>query len=518
MFNNLKWPEDRIFPAFAEPASPMDAIHSDDMTPDEQTALGTLQGIVNRRQPRILIIESECDEGGETWPKTMGLTWKYTDFISIFKKYAGEADGAVIFDDSLSRHYLNLASTAAGVKNAVAMKKSVYEELKANGIVLDILEDISGLTMTKAKDIYTYMYDKYWADCTHRIIISQLLSENYKLRDLCTAVGCAMVFLENRKEEDRLVYEKFLADMEPGKAIALGWYTEERSGITTATAYGLSTVPADHYNNFTVYAQDKPVRVRPEREAPEPENKIYGAVFVSDGDNIQYNEHYMRKYWDASEADRGLVAINWTISPSLVDVAPDIMNYYYDHSTEKDCFVSGPSGLGYAMPVNTLPEEIEAKNYVRDDNKFGKYAALSNRYFERAGMRAVTIWDNLTDNQREVYTKNAPYLYGLTVQLFTDHRESISSEANGKLIKQLTPCYTTTVEHFTSCLTDAVKACGFDGSAPKFIACQFSVWGTITIKALAEIEKELNEMTGGNFEFVRADDFFRMYYKSKKDQ
>ena len=509
-----KWAADRVIPSFPKPAPLMDAVNTRDMSIAEQTALGTLQGIVNRKQPRILIIEEHCDEGGETWPRTFGLKWEYTDFITIFRKYAREASGAVIYDDRLSPEYINLASTAAGTKNAVAMKREVYDRLVANGITLEILEDLSGLTMDNKALIYTYLYEHYWKDCTHRLLISQPPKERYQLRDLCTAIGCAMVFLENRYEPDRNVYERFLADMEPGSSIVLGWYTEERSGITTATAFGLSTIPADHYNNFTVYAQDKPVRIRPESPAPEVENKVYAAVFVSDGDNIQYIEHFMRKFWDASEADRGKVCVNWTISPSLVDAAPDMMNYYYDHATDKDCFVSGPSGLGYAMPVNTLAEEIEANNYVRDDSNFAKYVALSNRYFERAGLRVVTVWDNMTDNQRDIYTKNAPYLYGLTVQMFTEDWESITSENNGKLVKQFTPCYTTTTEHFSKVLSREIGK--WDGQGPKFIACQFSIWGNITLKAIKEIEDQMKAQTGGRFEFVRADDFFRMYYDSKK--
>ncbi len=518
MFMNteMKWNEDRILPSFGTPASPMDAVMTSSMSRDMQITLSCLQGIVNKKQPRILMLDAETNEGPYTWPETMGLKWIEQDALSVIKKYIGESAGAVLYSEERSRHYVNLACTAAGIKGAVAMTKKVRDELMQNGISFKIVEDLTNLTMTSRKEIYEYLYKKYWNGCTHRLILSQPPTESFHLRDLCTATGCAMVFLENRDENERLVYEKFLSDMEPGKAIAMGWYTEERSGITTATSFGLSTIPADHFCNPTVYAQDKPIHIRAEKQSPDVKNKIYAALFVSDGDNIQYNERYMRVFWDKTAADRGKSCINWTISPSLVDVAPDIMNYYYDHATDKDCFVSGPSGLGYAMPVNTLAEEIEAKNYVKDDNNFVKYVSLSNRYFERAGLRAVTIWDNLTENQRDIYTKYAPFIRGLTVQLFTEDRESITSECNGKLIKQLTPCYCTTPEHFMKVLTRQVSK--WDKKGPMFIACQFSIWGKITLKNINEIESKLNEMTSGAFEFVRADDFFSMYYKSKSNQ
>ena len=186
-----------------------------------------------------------------------------------------------------------------------------------------------------------------------------------------------------------------------------------------------------------------------------------------------------------------------------------MLNYYYDHSTDKDCFVSGPSGFGYAMPVNTLQEEIDAKNYVRNDEDFAEYVKLSNRYFEKSGLRAVTVWDNMTENQRRIYAENAPYLYGITVQLFTDDRESISSiEKNGMPIKQLTPCYSTTVEHLSKVLHREYHA--WDQKSPKFVAAQYSVWGELTPDRVAELEKTLKELSSDKIEFVRADSFFQM--------
>jgi len=514
MQTTMTWREERIFPAFTYNGAILDAVESTSMKRDEQLALASLQGIVNRREVRLMILDMHTDEGSETWIKTLGYPYQRTDFLSVFKKYVHEIGGAVLYDARISPHYINLACTAASTQNAVPMTERLWGYLMGEGVILPVVEDLTTFTMTAAEEIYTYAYNKYWQKNTHRLIVSQAPHEVYHLRDLVAAAGCAVVFCENRREEERLVYEKFLADMEPGKAIAIGWYTEERSGITTATAFGLSTVPGDLFSNFTVFASEKEVIIPEEPPLPEVEDKMYVALFASDGDNIQYVQRYMRKLWDATQNDRGKVSINWTISPSLADTAPDILQYYYDTATEKDCLVSGPSGLGYAMPVNTLAEEIEAKNYVRDDENFAKYAALSNRYFERSGLRAVTVWDNMTENQRKLYAENAPYLYGMTVQLFTDDRESISSWEGKMPIKQLTPCYTCTVEHMMSVLTREVEA--WDKKSPKFMAAQFSVWGKIRVSDFAEIEKKMKELTDGRFEFVRADTFFCLYRQNHR--
>lgn len=505
----MSWPNGQIFPTFDTPVSNMDAFTTE--TPhDMLAALLALQGIVNVRKPRIYLYDKTAGEGADTWAKTFGYTYTLRTPVEVFQKYASEAAGFVVYSPEKSHHYLNLAASVASPIKGIPVTARVMEELTSAGISLPVLHDLTALSYTTAEEIYTYLYENFWEKNTHRLILSQPPRLAAYIRDLAAATGAAVVFLNCRDSKaEQAVYRRFLNDMEPGNAIATGWYTEERSGITTATAAGLSTVPSDFFANATVYAQRTPIRIREIPPVPALENKIYVSVFVSDGDNIQYVEHYMRKFWDENEKSRGKVAVNWTISPSLADTAPGMMNYYYDHSTDKDCFVSGPSGMGYAMPVNTLNEDIPAGNYVEDEEKFGKYAALSNRYFERTGLKVVTIWDNLTESQREIYTKNAPSLYGLTVQLFTEDRESITSVHNGKVCKQLTPCYTTAKSHLSHVLFREAER--FDGTAPLFIGAQMSVWGSLTISDLYDLEQELKAKYNGQVEFIRADHFFKLY-------
>lgn len=512
----MKWPEDRIFPCFSYDGGCLDAVESSDMSREEQVAFAALQGIVNRKGVRLLLLDTGSDEGPKTWPRTLGLSFRKTDPFTVFSRYLPEAAGALLYSEEKSRHYVNLACTAASVQNAVPMTRPLYDRLREAGSSLPVVEDLTGLDFMTPAEIYLYAYRTYWKKNTHRLLLSQNPKEAFHLRDLAAAAGCAVIFTENRREEERAVYEKFLSDMEPGRSVVAGWYTEERSGITTATAYGLSTVPADLYANFTVYAQDIAPRLCAERPAPPLEDKFYAALFVSDGDNIQYNQRFMRKFWDNSAPLRGKCCVNWTISPALVEAAPGILNYYYDSATEKDCFVSGPSGFGYAMPVNTLDEEIPAGNYVRDDSRFAEYVRLSNRYFAKAGLRAVTVWDNLTESQREIYTRLADHLYGLTVQLFTEDKESVSSFCNGMPVKQLTPCYSTTLEHLSAVLTREVTR--WKGDSPSFLAAQFSVWGRISLADLPALEEKMNGLAGGRFAFVRADDFFRLMRAAREQK
>lgn len=514
MRTTMSWPAGQIFPTFSQQEPMLDAFDVSCAGRDELAALSSLQGIVNKRAVRLLLLDPSSDEGAGTWPETLGLTYRMCNLVFLFKKYLPEASGVVLYREEFSRHYVNLACTAASTKNAVPMTPALANRLREAGVRVPILENLTDLSMTDPKEIYAYAYETYWSKNTHRLLISQNPRDAYHLRDLAAAAGCAVVFLENRDPEARAIYDRFLADMEPGKAIVMGWYTEERSGITAATAHGLSTVPADLYLNYTVYARKTPVRlpaVPP--AAPALENKVYCALFVSDGDNIQYCQRFMRKHWDALAKERGRLPLTWTISPALAEAAPDLLNYYYATATPADCFASGPSGLGYAMPVNTLDEEIPAGNYVKDNEAFAAYVKLSARYFEKAGLSVATVWDDLTPEQRSVYAKNAAGLKGLTVQRFTEDQESVSSWEGRFPIKQFTPCYCTKADHLERVLTREVTA--WQKEAPRFIACQLSVWGEVTVEELVAIGEKMQVLSGGRFAFVRGDDFFDLMRQEK---
>ena len=51
--------------------------------------------------------------------------------------------------------------------------------------------------------------------------------------------------------------------------------------------------------------------------------------------------------------------------------------------------------------------------------------------------------------------------------------------------------------------------------APRFIACQLSVWGEVTMEELAAIGEKMQALSGGRFAFVRGDDFFDLMRQEK---
>ena len=518
----MTWPEDRIFPLFGEPEGELDALSVIGLGEDERITVSCLQGLVNAKAKRLVILDDDV----EAWLKVCGYGFRRAASSGaryrLLAKYAKEISGVVLYDTALSRDYANLACSAASVCSAIPMTRAVYEDWKDKGIELPVLEDLTGLEYTEPADIYRYLLENYWFDHDHRILLVQRPGM-YQMRDLAAAVGGAVVYLSCAGGEETELFRDFLRDLTPGKSILTGWYADqERELMTVIAQHGLSCVPSDHFSNPTVFSRDEEIRVREEPEPPQLENRIYVAFYFSDGDNIQYDMHAMREYWKANGDDLSLVPVTWTVSPALADLAPGMLNEYYDTAPDNVCFACGPSGMGYTMPVNTFGANI-GENFT-DEEAFRAYVSLTDRYLERTGLRVVTVWDNLSPMQRLIYTESAPYLYGLTVQHFTDSSLSrgYTETVNGRLIQQLTPGYfasnaegTTPLSEISDHIRRAVRDLGYDGTFPVFVSVQVSVWAFHSMRDVAALRDSLNrdyaQYGPGAVEFVRADHYFRLY-------
>lgn len=513
--DELCWPDDRLLPFFLPPAATVRALdmNAASLNDEERIMFCTLQGIINRTRPRILLYNHN-EEPQSTWPNAHTLK---TSAISssnpytLVKQFKSEIKGLVLYSNSLTNHYSNLAVTIAGLDRLLPVTEDIKAKLIKNGMDFPVVEDLTLLTMTSGAAVYNYLYENYWNRCNHRLLISERPGIPY-VHDIGAACGSACVWLDPRNNSERLLLDKFLKDMTPGRDFVLGWYPEERSGVGEATKYGLSTVPADFFENTTVYtAVNKPVKISPVPKRPKLENKVYAAVYISDGDNIQYCQHAMAKIFEQS--GRGKMPLNWTISPALADIAPMMLNYYYRKATTNDCFVSGPSGLGYAMPFNGLAGE-SGEYYLSAGPKLTPYIKLTQRYIEKAGLRVITIWDNISAPQRKAFADNCPYLYGLTINDYERQtgRLAYAVQSGWLPIAPQYPCYRGSTDEMAEFFNRDIK--NFKGNKPMFVTGQADVWNLGPDKLVA-LQSKLNALSPGNIRIVRADHWFSYYNESR---
>lgn len=519
--SGMSWPAGQALPTFATPNAVLDTILVQDLSPDERITFSALQGLINKTRPRVYLLDSGADEGTYTWANTavlgLGSRITYTNAtrFNLISKYANQVSGLVLYDPAISPHYRNLASTVAGLTNALPVTAAVRSALISRGLNLPVVVDLTTLSFTEPVDIYNYLYEHYWPQCNKRVIVSANPADNGDLhhtRDIAAATGGAVLWLSTTNSTQRGVLQKFFGDMTAGEAVVLGWYTTERSGVTLATSFGIGTIPADHYISGTVYGgTDHRIRVPQVPAKPPLENKIYIAIFVSDGDNAQYVQRAMRRIWSDHAASRGKVPINWTVAPGMVDLGPGLLNYYYTTATANDCFVSGPSGMGYLMPMNTYSQNgAAAGSHLDNPVAMAGYARLTETYMQRAGLRVITIWDNATPMQRATYEEKVRNLYGMTVQRFSGRSSVLPSVEGGRIyVDRLSHAYAETYSAIRDSLTSRIQ--DWDGKSPMFIATQASVWGEMKPNRIVDLCNDLNAQYPGKLVFVRADHYFNLF-------
>ena len=509
--DELCWPDDRLLPLFLQPAPTIRTLDMSaaKLSDEERVMFCTLQGIVNRTRPRILLYNHN-EEAQTIWPNAHSLktgAMSASAPYNMVKQFKEEIKGLVLYSNELTNHYGNLAVTIAGLDRLLPVTAEIKEKLEKAKLDFPVVVDITSLTYTNATGVYTYLYDNYWSRCNHRLLISERPNIPY-VHDIGAACGSACVWLDPRTAGERTLLDKFLKDMTPGRDFVLGWYPEERSGVGEATKYGLSSVPGDFFENASIYtAVNKPVKIAPVPKRPKLENKVYAAVYISDGDNIQYCQHAMAKIFEQS--GRGKIALNWTISPALADISPSMLTYYYNKASTNDCFVSGPSGMGYAMPFNGLGGG-SGTYYTSSGPTITPYIQLTQRYIEKAGLRVITIWDNISTSQRKAFADNCPYLYGLTINDYEKQtgRLAYSVQSGWLPIAPQYPCYRGDIDGITDFFNRDIK--NFKGTAPMFVTGQADVWNLGPDKLVA-LKDRLDALSPGNVNIVRADHWFSYY-------
>lgn len=459
----------------------------------EMYLFASLKGIVNRVQPRLFSYEGDAfAEGQYTWLQSLGLNWTETsNKWDLITKYRNEISGLIVYDPD-QIHTVNLATVLAKNRNALIVSPVLLSRLTAAPYNLPILVDLRGQFTSKLQ-VYQTMYNTYWPNVDKRILIG-LNPDAHKaaLREYAVAIGAATIWLDPNVAGESELLNSFLSSM-PAGANYMGWWPEEAPGVQRASQYGIATVASDWSTNLTVHSgTSRTVTPKPIPAKPALQNKLYVAFILSDGDNLQYVEHLMRKLWN--NPDRGAVPIGWTVSPAMLDAMPGALNYYWQSATNNDNLISGPSGYGYTYP-NNWPNQTLLNQFV----------AKTADYNNRAGLRVVTIWNTITgginQNVGQTFASFAPSTLGLTAQNtgggLTIYNNSMPGMA-------LSCNYCTSEQAMKDHIASA--AAGWNGTSPRFIIIQAQPWTNVTPTSFKNVANSLN----ANHVVVRPDHLFQL--------
>jgi len=353
-----------------------------------RTLLVSLQGVLAKTEPRLYFYPSPSSwfdslhDQENRWLGEMQTKWDVTsetmtDPWAVLDRFIDDVDGFIVFDPDLPQS-INVATTLAGLNHAVIADPSLIADLEGRG--LTALEDLRGRFADNV-ELYTWAFANVWPE-SNQGILAFLQEDLMPLRDYLVANNIFTFQLDPHHWAERPLLETVLNGT-PANIPILGWPLDELLGVIIFSIYGKYLVCTDFVANLSAHSG----LPRPEltqthiTEFPEVENKIYVSFAYTDGDSMSYLNRWLPMWFDDPAYDQ--LPIGWEVALAPLDLAPDVISYYYDHLTENNMIIGPVSGLGYMYP-NRYPD-------------LGTFLEQTKPYLDAAAMR--TLWvinDDLT--------------------------------------------------------------------------------------------------------------------------
>lgn len=222
--------------------------------------MGTLQGLINRVEPRIYLVR-DGDEGKRTWLE-QGLNVPFEEVADPWElvgRFASEIDGSVLPDPDIL-HTVNVATTIGGLRNAVVCQPDLADRLSGE-FGLPVVDDLRG-RFTSNMEANRWQYHELWPQCSHRLVMgidpAHVLADS---RDLAIALQAMPIWLDPNVDAERALLERIMDDT-PDCSPYLGWFAQdiagEFSGTELCSEHGVSVLAADWFHNGTVWAGTRP--------------------------------------------------------------------------------------------------------------------------------------------------------------------------------------------------------------------------------------------------------------------
>jgi hypothetical protein len=475
------WPAGQALPRFAAPAA-LEVLDLRSASAAEVLLATTAQGVINRARPTVWLVR-DADEGSHTWLDTIALEYAELDGVAaLVSRHRHEIRGAILADPDVPATR-NVATSLAGLEDAVVAEPDTAERLH-----LPILADLRG-RFAHDEAAYQWAVDQVWPRTTHRMLVGLSPDNPGCLRDYAVANRALVVWLDPGLRGDRALLTRLLAQMPPNSPY-VGWWssdvTGENEGTELTSRYGVYVVAADYSMNLTVLGG---IRAELRPTPPIAESTVEGRISVTftmtDGDNLQYCQHAMRRLWDTPE--RGKVPLNWTVSPLLIDAAPAILAYYQRTATANDLLVVGPSGAGYAYP----------KAWPRAN--FDAFTRQTGEYARHLGEPVVNVLNRVSGRDRDLSPAEVA-AYARDVQPVGILQHWTSRHAVG-MVAGVPVATGLLVSDPAGCRRALAKAVA---RRTRFVSIGVLVW-SMTPADVAAVVGDLDD----RFQVVRADHFFQ---------
>jgi hypothetical protein len=382
-----------IFPEYLPPKR-LWVARLEDVSLSERNLFTCLQGLVNRKQPRIYYLTEEIDDLYlKYYEKKYGITHEIVaDRNDLLARFADELDGYIVYDPE-NPDTRNLATALGGIRNALPIHPKQVSRLKELG--LSEIDDLRGRWKDRY-EAYRWAMEKHFSECNQRILGMNCVDEPHwpsrsSWQEDYIVAGNIFTFDLSASRRDRVDREllKEIFSMVETPACLMGWRSarnNEHELVGLAARHGIFVLCSISVPNLTVHTAI-PKRSEPfsqphvgEEDVGPVEKKVYISFMNTDGDSLSSMLHLQTGRF--LEPDHGKIPYSWGFLPLAYDLLPGIAEYNFDLKLPNDYFAASTCGAAYAYPY-LLPDTRE-------------YLRYSRHYMDKCGLRTAYMsnWDD----------------------------------------------------------------------------------------------------------------------------
>jgi hypothetical protein len=347
---------------------------------DARMTAFALQGMLNQKSADVYLISGslhmdQIKFSGKPFTQLPKLQGPNAGLRSLFAQRQWEIKRMFLYDPAKDWTWC-LALMSAAQQNGIPVSDPIKADLISEFGWTGEVTDFRNRWNNRA-DAYDWARTNLMPHCTRQVVFA--LRPGEALTDYAASSKGFVFWLDFKSEQFpiRRIFET------PGYGVGtslMGYGSNGDQANATANPYGIGYVVSDFYANGSFWSSfpNKTHQQNAGRAVNAALGKIYASILWSDGDNISFDQSPLYNFWRSP--DRGSIPVATALSPTLLELNPPLLDWYYAKMTERDELICGPAGLQFIF-IRDFPER-----------RFADWCKLTHDWCAAAGLHSSRIW------------------------------------------------------------------------------------------------------------------------------
>lgn len=334
-------------------------------SPEAKLAALALQGLINQSSAKIYVLvrTGTINSTDLEWIQTAGKPYSMVTLLSgnnpglrtMYRDYKASISKLIEWTTSSDWTY-NIALMKGSLEGGIPVTESLMNNLISE-FGSKTIEDIR-TNWSNRVAAYDWAITNLMPSLNKKVLFtaglrSDWTTEPWEVFDYAVASKSFTFYLDPTVESEKNEIVKIIqAGAYPAGTGIIGYAPNGDELNATVNPFGIGYVVGDFYSNGSVWSSfTNQTFTQSSGVATDAQpGKVYVSITASDGDNLQFDQGNLYRQFQSSAV--GTVPVGITIQPSLQELAPPFLAYFYSKKNSNVELVAGPTGYQFIYPEN----------------------------------------------------------------------------------------------------------------------------------------------------------------------